>query len=576
MMASPGGESDSMKTKIIFVTGGVLSSLGKGLSSASIAALMESRGLTVANLKMDPYINVDPGTMSPYQHGEVYVTDDGAETDLDLGHYERFTSQTTSRQSNFTTGKVYESVIRKERRGEYLGRTVQVIPHITNEIKNRVLRLATDTTDLLIVEVGGTVGDIESLPFLEAIRQLRFDWGAEHVLYAHVTLVPYIRTADELKTKPTQHSVKELRSIGVQPDILLCRSDRKLPADIKAKIALFCNLPAERVFSAPDIDCIYRLPLLFSEEGLASAICEELNIWTRNPDLRVWEDVVQRFTNPRATVRIGIVGKYVHLVESYKSLNEALAHGGITHQARVQLEFISSDDLEKGDMEPLNHVDAILVPGGFGERGSQGKIAAIQWARERKVPFLGICLGMQMAVVEFARNVLGLKGANSQEFDQDAAHPVIHLMEEQKEVTMKGGTMRLGSYPCRIEEGSLANGIYGSTEIAERHRHRYEVNNAYRDKLAAAGLRPTGTSPDGLLCEIVELKGHPWFFGCQFHPEYKSKPNQPHPVFVAFVRAALEARSRKDSGAEANGSSEGARLAGTILQDPPGGVSVES
>ena len=566
-----------MKTKIIFVTGGVLSSLGKGLSSASIAALMESRGLSVANLKMDPYINVDPGTMSPYQHGEVYVTDDGAETDLDLGHYERFTTQTTSRQSNFTTGKVYESVIRKERRGEYLGRTVQVIPHITNEIKNRVLRLATENTDLLIVEVGGTVGDIESLPFLEAIRQLRFDWGAEHVLYAHVTLVPWIKTADELKTKPTQHSVKELRSIGVQPDVLLCRSDRKLPADIKAKIALFCNLPAERVFSAPDIDCIYKLPLVFSEEGLASAICEELNIWTRNPDLRIWEDVVHRFMNPRATVRIGIVGKYVHLVESYKSLNEALAHGGLAHQARIQLEFISSDGLEQGDMAPLDGVDAILVPGGFGERGSQGKIAAIQWARERQVPFLGICLGMQMAVVEFARNVLGLVGANSQEFDQDANHPVIHLMEEQKEVTMKGGTMRLGAYPCRIDEGSLAHSIYGSTEIAERHRHRYEVNNAYRDKLANAGLRPTGTSPDGLLCEIIELKGHPWFFGCQFHPEYKSKPNQPHPVFVAFVRAALEARSRKEAGSTPEAAA-GAQsvLAGTILQDPPGGVSVES
>ena len=573
MMATTTGRP----TKYIFVTGGVVSSLGKGLAAASIGRLLEDHGYEVALMKFDPYINVDPGTMSPYQHGEVYVTDDGAETDLDLGHYERFTTQTTSRQSNFTTGKVYESVIRKERRGEYLGRTVQVIPHITNEIKNRVLRLATENTDLLIVEVGGTVGDIESLPFLEAIRQLRFDWGAEHVLYAHVTLVPWIKTADELKTKPTQHSVKELRSIGVQPDVLLCRSDRKLPADIKAKIALFCNLPAERVFSAPDIDCIYKLPLVFSEEGLASAICEELNIWTRNPDLRIWEDVVHRFMNPRATVRIGIVGKYVHLVESYKSLNEALAHGGLAHQARIQLEFISSDGLEQGDMAPLDGVDAILVPGGFGERGSQGKIAAIQWARERQVPFLGICLGMQMAVVEFARNVLGLVGANSQEFDQDANHPVIHLMEEQKEVTMKGGTMRLGAYPCRIDEGSLAHSIYGSTEIAERHRHRYEVNNAYRDKLANAGLRPTGTSPDGLLCEIIELKGHPWFFGCQFHPEYKSKPNQPHPVFVAFVRAALEARSRKEAGSTPEAAA-GAQsvLAGTILQDPPGGVSVES
>lgn len=564
-----------MKTKIIFVTGGVLSSLGKGLSSASIAALMECRGLSVANLKMDPYINVDPGTMSPYQHGEVYVTDDGAETDLDLGHYERFASQTTSRQNNFTTGKVYESVIRKERRGEYLGRTVQVIPHITNEIKNRILRLATESTDLLIVEVGGTVGDIESLPFLEAIRQLRFDWGQENVLYAHVTLVPYIKTADELKTKPTQHSVKELRSIGIQPDFLLCRSDRALPADIKSKIALFCNLPAERVFSAPDVDCIYRLPLLFNEEGLGQAICQMLNIWTRNPDLRVWEDVVERFMNPRATVRIGIVGKYVHLVESYKSLNEALTHGGLPHQARVELAFISSDDLEKRDVaEVLEGLDGILVPGGFGERGSEGKINAIRYARENKLPFFGICLGMQMAVVEFARNVLGLTGANSMEFDQSTEHPVIHLMEEQKEITMKGGTMRLGSYPCRIEEGSLAHAIYGAPEINERHRHRYEVNNGYRDKLNAAGLRATGTSPDGLLCEVVELQDHPWFFGCQFHPEYKSKPNQPHPIFVAFVRAALDARARRDAGAEEG--SEQARLVGRILQDPPGVPSVES
>ncbi len=564
-----------MKTKIIFVTGGVLSSLGKGLSSASIAAMMESRGLSVRNLKMDPYINVDPGTMSPYQHGEVYVTDDGAETDLDLGHYERFSSQTTSRQNNFTTGKVYESVIRKERRGEYLGRTVQVIPHITNEIKNRILRLATESTDLLIVEVGGTVGDIESLPFLEAIRQLRFDWGRENVLYAHVTLVPYIRTADELKTKPTQHSVKELRSIGVQPDFLLCRSDRALPDNIKSKIALFCNLPAERVFSAPDVDTIYRLPLLFAEEGLGDAICQELNIWTRKPDLRMWEDVVQRFMNPKATTRIGIVGKYVHLVESYKSLNEALTHGGLPHQAKVELEFISSDELEKGDLTPIAKVDAILVPGGFGERGSEGKIAAVRYARENGVPYLGICLGMQMAVVEFARNVLGLDGANSREFDESTPHPVIDLMEEQKEITMKGGTMRLGSYPCRIEEGSLAHSIYGAVEIDERHRHRYEVNNDYREQISAAGLRATGASPDGLLCEIVELKDHPWFFGCQFHPEYKSKPNQPHPIFTAFVRAALECSSRRATGAT-SGEQPTAKLAETLLQDPPGGVSVES
>ena len=564
------------QTKFIFVTGGVLSSLGKGLSSASMGALLESRGLTVANLKMDPYINVDPGTMSPYQHGEVYVTDDGAETDLDLGHYERFTNQTTRKASNFTTGKVYEAVITKERRGEYLGRTVQVIPHITNEIKNRILRVADEKTDVVIVEVGGTVGDIESLPFLEAIRQLKYDLGADNCLFAHVTLVPFIKTADELKTKPTQHSVKELRSIGIQPDLLLARSDRALPNEIKQKIALFCNVPAGSVVSAPDVDCIYRLPLVFHDEGLDDLLAKKLNIWARHPDLSVWADIVDRFKNTEREATIGIVGKYVHLIESYKSLNEALVHGGMTHRARVNLKYISSDELEEGKLEVLEGVDAILVPGGFGERGTEGKITAVRHAREHKIPYLGICLGMQMAVVEFARNVLGLEKANSREFDSETPHPVIDLMEAQKEITEKGGTMRLGKYPCVITPGSLAHRIYDSELIDERHRHRYEVNSDYLEQMTAGGLRAMGMSPNGSLCETIELDDHPWFFGCQFHPEYKSRPTRPHPVFVAFVRAALEHRRGKDEILEQQDSDGEAELAGAILQSPPGGVSPES
>ena len=564
-----------MKTKVIFVTGGVLSSLGKGLSSASIGALMEARGLTVRNLKMDPYINVDPGTMSPFQHGEVYVTDDGAETDLDLGHYERFTNQVTGKTSNFTTGKVYETVIRKERRGEYLGRTVQVIPHITNEIKRRILRVPDDKTDLLIVEVGGTVGDIESLPFLEAIRQFKYDHGSDNVLFIHVTLVPYIHTADEVKTKPTQHSVKELRSIGIQPDILLCRSDRRLAPDIKKKIALFCNVDQAAVVSAPDVESIYQLPIVFNEEGLGDMVCSKLNIWARHPDLIAWRDMVDRYQNAEDVTTIGIVGKYVHLVESYKSLNEALVHGGMAHRSRVELRYISSDELEKGNYESVAAVDAILVPGGFGERGVEGKIAAVRYAREQRVPFLGICLGMQMAVVEFARNVLDLEQANSREFDQDAEHLVIDLMEEQKQVTMKGGTMRLGAYPCRVKPGSLAHRIYGVEEISERHRHRYEVNSSYLEQLSAKGLKASGTSPDGQLCETVELDGHPWFFGCQFHPEYKSKPNRPHPIFVNFVRAALDQRRRREASDAESGEGE-AQLASSVLQVSPGGVSPES
>ena len=559
------------KTKFIFVTGGVLSSLGKGLSAASIGALMESRGLSVSNLKMDPYINVDPGTMSPYQHGEVYVTDDGAETDLDLGHYERFTGQITGQRHNFTTGKVYDSVIRKERRGEYLGRTVQVIPHITNEIKNRILRVPDKKTDILIIEVGGTVGDIESLPFLEAIRQLKFDLGAQNCLFAHVTLVPFLKTADELKTKPTQHSVKELRSIGIQPDILLCRSAKVLSAEIKAKIALFCNVAPEHVISAADVDCIYQLPLAFHDEGLDELICNKLNIWARHPDLSVWADVVRRFKSTDKSCTVGIVGKYVHLIESYKSLNEALVHGGMTQRAKVDIQYISSDALEAGELGQLEGVDAILVPGGFGERGTEGKIAAARYAREHGIPYLGICLGMQLAVVEFARAVAGLNGANSREFDTQTAHPVIDLMEAQKEITMKGGTMRLGAYPCRIKGGSLARRIYGTEEISERHRHRYEVNSAYLPKLAEFGMTASGTSPDGVLCEMVELKDHPWFLGCQFHPEYKSRPTRSHPIFVSFVEAAIVQRRRRTVSEE-----EDVELASSILQAPPGGVSPES
>ncbi|MCK6526258.1 CTP synthase [Myxococcota bacterium] len=545
-----------MKTKFIFVTGGVLSSLGKGVSASAIGALLESRGLAVTLQKMDPYINVDPGTMSPYQHGEVYVTDDGAETDLDLGHYERFTSTRTGKANNFTTGRIYESVIRKERRGEYLGRTVQVIPHITNEIKSRILSVARQS-DVVICEVGGTVGDIESLPFLEAIRQLRYDLGVNNCLYVHVTLVPYIGTAGELKTKPTQHSVKELREIGIQPDILLCRSDRLLPQDIKAKIGLFCNLPADCVISAADVSCIYEVPLVFHREGLDEKILEKLGMWARHADLSAWEEIVRRYREPRREARIAIVGKYVHLVESYKSLNEALIHGGIANEARIDFRFVNSEDLESQAAcdEVLGEVDGVLVPGGFGERGSEGKINAIRWARERGVPFFGICLGMQLAVIEYARTRLGIARANSREFEEDCGEPVIDLMEHQKEVTMKGATMRLGAYPAVLRPGSLASRIYGGqTEISERHRHRYEVNNAYRQRLEDAGMVFSGTSPDGGLAEAVELPSHPWFFACQYHPELKSRPSEPHPIFREFVSGALEHRERRLPRDGSNGS----------------------
>jgi len=543
-------------TKFIFVTGGVLSSLGKGLASASIGALLESRGLTVTLQKLDPYINVDPGTMNPFQHGEVFVTDDGAETDLDLGHYERFTRATMGKSNNFTTGKIYHSVITKERRGDYLGGTVQVIPHITDEIKHCIKQVA-NGVDIVIVEIGGTVGDIESLPFLEAIRQFRTDVGKENVLYIHLTLVPYISTSGEVKTKPTQHSVKELRSIGIQPDVLLCRTDRFLSKELKSKIALFCNVGEDAVITAKDVGCIYEVPLVFHHEGLDGKIIELLNIWTRAPKLEAWEELVQHFKEPQHEVTIAIVGKYVNLTESYKSLNEALHHGGVANRSKVRLYFVDSEKLAEGNCgELLAGADGILVPGGFGSRGVEGKVCAARYARENKVPYFGICLGMQIAVIEFARHVAGLKNANSAEFNELTPDPVIYLMTEwfdERSRTVqrrdasseKGATMRLGAYPCRLTAGSLARQAYGSDEIAERHRHRYEFNNDYMARLADKGLLFSGMSPTGDLVEIVELREHPWFLGCQFHPEFKSKPMAPHPLFRDFIRAALAYSQRK-------------------------------
>jgi CTP synthase len=540
----------AFNTKFIFVTGGVLSSLGKGLASASIGALLESRGLTVSLQKLDPYINVDPGTMNPFQHGEVFVTDDGAETDLDLGHYERFTRATMGKRNNYTTGKIYYSVISKERRGDYLGGTVQVIPHITDEIKNCIKGVA-DGIDVIIVEIGGTVGDIESLPFLEAIRQFRADVGKDNVLYIHLTLVPYIRTSGEVKTKPTQHSVKELRSIGIQPDILLCRTDRFLSKELKAKIALFCNVGVDAVITAKDVACIYEVPLVFHQEGLDHKIVELLNIWTRAPKLDAWEEVVRNFTQPKHEVTIAIVGKYVNLTESYKSLNEALHHGGVANLSRVNLFFVDSEKLEAGNCgEVLARADGILVPGGFGSRGIEGKICAARHARLNRIPYFGICLGMQIAVIEFARHVAGLSQANSAEFDELTPDPVIYLMTEwfdertrtvqqRDAASEKGATMRLGAYPCQLAAGSLARQAYGSDEISERHRHRYEFNNAYQRRLAEHGMVFSGMSPTGDLVEIVELREHPWFLGCQFHPEFKSRPMAPHPLFRDFIRAAL-------------------------------------
>ncbi len=554
-------------SKFIFVTGGVLSSLGKGLASAAIGALLESRGLTVSIQKLDPYINVDPGTMNPFQHGEVFVTDDGAETDLDLGHYERFTHAVMGRNNNFTTGKIYHSVITKERRGDYLGGTVQVIPHITDEIKRSVL-LAASGVDILIVEIGGTIGDIESLPFLEAIRQFKADVGKENVLYIHLTLVPYIATAGEVKSKPTQHSVKELRSIGIQPDILLCRTDRNLSKDIKTKIALFCNVSEDAVITAKDVKCIYEVPLNFHREGMDAKIVDLLHIWTRAPRLENWEDLVHRFEAPRRAVTIAIVGKYTELTESYKSLNEALYHGGIPNDCKVNLDFVDSEKVEiDGPEKWLGSADGVLVPGGFGARGVEGKIRAARYAREKGTPYFGICLGMQIAVIEFARHLAGIADAHSAEFDPNTPDPVIFLMTawydakndtlQQRDVdSEKGGTMRLGAYPCRLEPETLARKAYGEETISERHRHRYEFNNAYRDSLSEKGMVFSGISPDGELVEIVELTDHPWYLGCQFHPEFKSRPMTPHPLFASFIGAALE-KSRSAGGEEPeNGSAE--------------------
>jgi CTP synthase len=540
------------KPKFIFVTGGVLSSLGKGLASASIGALLECRGLTVTLLKLDPYINVDPGTMNPFQHGEVFVTDDGTETDLDLGHYERFVNVRLTSDNNFTSGKIYYSVIQKERRGDYLGGTVQVIPHITDEIKQSILQTS-HNADVVIVEIGGTIGDIESLPFLEAIRQFRFDVGKENVLYIHLTFVPYIPTAGEVKTKPTQHSVKELRSIGIQPDILLCRTARFLPGEIKSKIALFCNVSQDAVITAKDVDCIYEVPLVYNQEKLDDKILEILNIWTGAPRLEPWQNLLERIYQANEPVHIAVVGKYTDLTESYKSLNEALFHAGVHNGARVELIFIDSSTLSEDDVASvLEPADGILVPGGFGARGVEGKILAVRYAREHKVPYFGICLGMQVAVVEFARNVAGLHGAHSSEFDEESEHPVIYLMREwfdEKTQTVqrrdgnseKGATMRLGAYPCRLPiNDTAAFAAYQAEMISERHRHRYEFNNEFMGVLEEKGLIFSGLSPKGDLVEIIELKDHPWFLGCQFHPEFKSRPMTPHPLFRDFIRASLE------------------------------------
>ncbi len=527
--------------KFVFVTGGVVSSLGKGLAAASLGALMENRGLKVGVMKLDPYINVDPGTMSPFQHGEVYVTDDGAEADLDLGHYERFVSAKMSQKNNYTTGRIYTRVIEKERRGDYLGATVQVIPHITDEIKNLV-KEAAEGHDIMIVEIGGTVGDIESLPFLEAIRQMAYDVGQDDCLYVHLTLVPFIKTAGEVKTKPTQHSVKELREIGISPDILLCRCEQPLDKAVKQKIAMFGSVRPDCVFSAMDVPTIYQLPLELAREGFDDKVAELLNIWSRPAALDKWQKLVDTILKPRDEVKIAIVGKYVDLTDSYKSLHEALLHGGVANDCRVKFDYIDSEALEKDStmMARVAEADGVLVPGGFGSRGVMGKIRAIKQARESKQPFFGICLGLQVAMIEYARDVMHIAGANSQEFEPDGKELIVAMMEDQKHITKKGGTMRLGAYPCKLAEGSLAKKLYGKTEISERHRHRLEVNNSYREALTKAGLNISGTSPDGSLVEIVELPSHPWFLGCQFHPELQSRPFTPHPLFVGFVKAALD------------------------------------
>jgi CTP synthase len=534
----------AQQTKFVFVTGGVVSSLGKGMVSASIGALMENRGLKVANMKLDPYINVDPGTMNPTQHGEVFVTDDGAETDLDLGHYERFVSTKMSRLNNITTGQVYSTVIGKERRGEYLGSTVQVIPHITDEIKSRILRCA-EGLDVLVVEVGGTVGDIESLPFLEAVRQLRVELGTQNSVSVHLTLVPHIRAAGEFKTKPTQHSVQKLREIGIQCDVLIVRCEQQLAEDLIKKMAMFCNVAADAVFQSVDVDTVYRLPITLCEQGLDQKLAALLNIWSRASRLSAWEEVVKRIALPTRKVVVGFVGKYVQLVESYKSLNEALLHGGIANDCRVEIRHIDSEDLERQGVSLLAGFDGILVAPGFGARGTEGKIAAVRHAREQKVPFFGICFGMQLACVEFARHVCGLERASSSEIDPTTPHPVVDLMPDQRGVTDKGATMRLGAYPCVLKPGTRAAETYGVTEISERHRHRWEINNNYRDTLERHGMVLSGLSPDGRLVEMIELPQHPYFVGCQFHPEFKSRPSAPHPLFARFILAAVEHQQRK-------------------------------
>lgn len=529
--------------KHIFITGGVVSSLGKGITAASLGRLLKSRGLKVALQKFDPYINVDPGTMSPYQHGEVYVTDDGAETDLDVGHYERFVDVNLTQHANCTTGRIYQTVLDKERRGDYLGQTVQVIPHITNEIKNRVTLIEKkDKPDVVISEIGGTVGDIESLPFLEAIRQLKFDLGKDNVLYIHVTLVPYIKTAGELKTKPTQHSVKELRSIGIQPDILVCRTEKDLSEDLKAKLALFCDVDKEAVIQLKDANSIYEVPLLLAKQNLDQQVIEQLNLECSDADLREWEEMVARVKSIDKKVKIGLVGKYVELPDAYLSLVESLNHAGFCHNAEPDIKWINAEAIEKEGAEKyLNDVDGILVPGGFGERGIEGKIATAKYARENRIPYLGICLGMQCAIIEFARHVCNLKGAHSMEFDADSLHPVVHLMPGND-----NGLMRLGAYPCNLIEGTLAHKLYDVNQVQERHRHKYEINNEYRDILQENGMIISGVSPDDRLVEIVEIPEHPWFVACQFHPEYKSRPNRPHPLFIGFLKAGLTYQGTKE------------------------------
>ncbi|MGB6670664.1 MAG: CTP synthase [Candidatus Acidiferrum sp.] len=537
-----------MAPKYIFVTGGVVSSLGKGVAASSIGCLLESRDFKVTLQKCDPYLNVDPGTMSPFQHGEVFVTEDGAETDLDLGHYERFTHAKLSRDNNWTTGRIYETILTKERRGDYLGKTVQVIPHVTDEIKATIKKVS-DEVDVVIVEIGGTVGDIESLPFLEAIRQMRLELGAENTLFVHVTLVPFIAAAGELKTKPTQHSVKEMLGIGIQPDILLCRSDRHIPSDLKKKIALFCNVAEACVISMEDVDTIYAVPVELSREGLDAQILRHLKLEERPSDMRPWLDLVYRMHNPGGEIRIAVVGKYVQLEDAYKSLREALLHGGLAHNHKTILEWVEAEEIDSVATAAarLHGYDGVLVPGGFGKRGLQGMIYTIQYARENKIPYFGVCLGMQCATVEYARDVAGLKQADTTESDPQSPHRVIYKLRELLGVDEMGGTMRLGAWPCKLEPGSFAAKAYGKTEISERHRHRYEFNRDYEKTLVNAGLRITGRTPDENYVEIIEAPEHPWFLGCQFHPEFKSKPLEPHPLFAAFIGAAIEhkkARSR--------------------------------